>query len=672
MDTLNLRDLLSTFLRRDGETTGLFEAPHSGPGRGYFVDTVGEELPQDRNLWFALNPGADAGKGRVTIATVTRIAALHADLDIGTGARCMPDAPAARRVVDTLSRMLGTSPVAVILSGHGFQPIWAIDLEETLSGEAGTDLLRRWGRLVRHVAQNEGGDVDSVFEAARLVRAPGSVNWKDPAAPVAAVAVASSGRPLTIVEIEAALEANPVPVAAPTAPGAPSGFDTPRFDLPEVIRAGERYSVLFRYATSMRARGVRLEEAKVLFAAAVARCESPETFGREPSYILADVWERYEDTWKPRVDDSSLFSDPALQAASAGAPAAPVVDKASLFADTALLLSGDLPEPPVPGLLECSDGIGLFYEGKYNVVYGDPESGKTWVALSAVVETVKARGLAVVVDMDHNGHAETVARLLQLGATPEELSKPDLFLYTAPEDGYMLDAVVETLREMKPTLVTLDSIGEIVAAYGKNSNLDDDFTFVHQRVMKRLVYTGAAVVAIDHLAKGEESRSKGASGAAAKKRVIDGTYIRCVVTQQFAPGRGGRATLVLSKDRNGGLRKARGAGVGDVGVASFWLHPVEGWVLDAASSTVEDDELEDKIDSAPIRIMNFLLENPGQRFTAEQIGREAVQMRGQQIKAAVKTARNALTILARDEKIKKGHKPDSQRTLVFWVDEPVS
>src|SRR5690606_41273809 len=96
-------------------------------------------------------------------------------------------------------------------------------------------------------------------------------------------------------------------------------------------------------------------------------------------------------------------------------------------------------------------------------------------------------------------------------------------------------------------------------------------------------------------------------------------------------GQGGRACLGLSKGRNGGLRKARGDGkVGGIGLASVWLRPVDGWVLDAPVATEATEDREDKLASAPVRILAFLKENAGQRFTAEHIAREAVQMRSEE------------------------------------------
>ncbi|ORI11757.1 hypothetical protein BJD99_01040 [Rhodococcus sp. 1163] len=59
-----------------------------------------------------------------------------------------------------------------------------------------------------------------------------------------------------------------------------------------------------------------------------------------------------------------------------------------LYTDIAALLDGTIPEPPAPEILQRSDGHALFYTGQVNLVFGDPESGKTWVALAAGAEVL--------------------------------------------------------------------------------------------------------------------------------------------------------------------------------------------------------------------------------------------------------------------------------------------
>ena len=61
-----------------------------------------------------------------------------------------------------------------------------------------------------------------------------------------------------------------------------------------------------------------------------------------------------------------------------------------LYVDIRSLLDGALPEPPSPVLLERSDGHALFYARQVNLLFGDPESGKTWVCLAALARGTNA------------------------------------------------------------------------------------------------------------------------------------------------------------------------------------------------------------------------------------------------------------------------------------------
>lgn len=59
------------------------------------------------------------------------------------------------------------------------------------------------------------------------------------------------------------------------------------------------------------------------------------------------------------------------------------------YGDVAALLAGELPEPPAPTVLRRTDGHGVFYAGQVNSLFGEPESGKTWIALAAAAEVLR-------------------------------------------------------------------------------------------------------------------------------------------------------------------------------------------------------------------------------------------------------------------------------------------
>lgn len=214
--TATLADVVAE-LYRPGEHVSLCTAERGGAFQAVVFDVAAlpAPLPQDRNVWFGANPVTPGTTGRGTVADVTRWAALYADLDVKPGS--LPNMDAARSVVDVLGAMANTPPVALIASGHGLQPVWALDPDDPAADltqpgnrEAAQALMRRWGRLVARVAADHGArDVDTVFDLARILRAPGTLNHKG--APVPATATLGGGYALTVADVADMLDAYGVP-----------------------------------------------------------------------------------------------------------------------------------------------------------------------------------------------------------------------------------------------------------------------------------------------------------------------------------------------------------------------------------------------------------------------------------------------------------------------------
>jgi hypothetical protein len=143
--------------------------------------------------WYStavLNPRVNGGRGNAI--DVVGIRELFCDLDVKPGG--MPDWDTARQVINTLAGMLGVGTVAVVNSGHGLQPHWRLERSHGTDWPDDTDprwgdavaLYRRWGRLVASVAEHLRGRTDSVYDLARILRVPGTVNTKAEPVPVTA------------------------------------------------------------------------------------------------------------------------------------------------------------------------------------------------------------------------------------------------------------------------------------------------------------------------------------------------------------------------------------------------------------------------------------------------------------------------------------------------------
>ncbi|MGA5466577.1 recombinase RecA [Mycobacterium sp. NPDC050041] len=252
-----------------------------------------------------------------------------------------------------------------------------------------------------------------------------------------------------------------------------------------------------------------------------------------------------------------------------------------------------MPEPPEPVLGRRIDGRALFYSEQVNWVFGDPESGKSWLCMACVVEALRARRRALIVDLDHNGGPATVRRLIDLGAPHDALRDSNLFRYCEPEDRNELRQVVDDAKSWRPAVAIVDSVGELLPLYGSNSNNADEFTTVHSNVLKPLAKAGAAVLAVDHLAKSADSRAAGPGGTAAKRRAIGGVSLRVKVKQPFTPGHGGSATLVVNKDRHGGLRAHCPVGDREPVAGTFKLLAFTDGVLEWAIYPPADGERND-------------------------------------------------------------------------------
>lgn len=206
---ITLHNLLEAIGYDDTETTTLNT---QAPGGRFttrpatLTDLATWEPDPDRDTWYGVNPVRPGTTGRGTATDITRLAAIWVDLDIKPGA--CPDMDTARTITAALSDMLGTNPVATVYSGHGMQPLWAIDHhpittpDDTQNTKA---LLRRWGRLVTHVAELHGAGVDSVFDLPRILRAPGTRNHKTE--PVAVLAVPGTGYPISVTDLNDTLTA---------------------------------------------------------------------------------------------------------------------------------------------------------------------------------------------------------------------------------------------------------------------------------------------------------------------------------------------------------------------------------------------------------------------------------------------------------------------------------
>ncbi|WP_196250402.1 hypothetical protein [Rhodococcoides fascians] len=184
-------------------------------------------------MYFGVLPIArSVRRGRGTEADVTRVRAVWADLDVKNGS--LASLSECYAVTDLLSEWVGSPPSVLIESGHGLQPIWRIRstpthpnrVAEHWPGSPGElwPLQRwrtecaRWGGLVALAAEtvHPGARVDSVYDLARVLRCPSTVNHKQSQAPVpVCTALNAAARGVTRRGLVNVLDSHSI-VAAPT------------------------------------------------------------------------------------------------------------------------------------------------------------------------------------------------------------------------------------------------------------------------------------------------------------------------------------------------------------------------------------------------------------------------------------------------------------------------
>jgi len=215
-------------------------------------------------------------------------------------------------------------------------------------------------------------------------------------------------------------------------------------------------------------------------------------------------------------------------------------------------------QAPIATILKRTDGHGLIYTGRVHSIYGESESGKSWIAQIATAECLKNDKKVIYIDFESDA-IDIVNRLKALGVSRANLLQ--YFSYIRPEgardaeDPYW-QAILEP---NSATLIIIDGVTESLTMWGGESK-DNDAITRWMRIFPRTVATasGAAVVLIDHITKNAETRGRFAIGGQAKLATIDGAAYLVEPLEALAPGRTGTLTMRVTKDRPGFVRKIAG------------------------------------------------------------------------------------------------------------------
>jgi hypothetical protein len=268
--------------------------------------------------------------------------------------------------------------------------------------------------------------------------------------------------------------------------------------------------------------------------------------------------------------------------------------------DLGPVLAGEESGDPKPVFLLRDDGAALIYRAKINALIGESESGKTWIALLAVVQVIASGGQVLYLDFEDSA-AGITGRLLALSLTRAQLAAQ--FRYIAPDEPLGSLAATElsaALGGPVPDLIVLDGVNAAMTMLGLKLTDNKDVTEFSQRILRPLKRTGAAVLTVDHVTKDREGRGNYAIGAQAKRADIDGAAFLIDASKPFGRGLTGKLRITVSKDRPGHVR-AIAANARYAGTAVLVSH--EDGSISAAIETPDTKTAEEKEPFRPTELM---------------------------------------------------------------------
>lgn len=213
-------------------------------------NAAGELGPHNR---LRQDPKTDSKTG-AALPTTHFIPGVWADLDYGqeghkasgNGKNYPPD-------LETVLGKLQTCPLQpseLVHSGHGIQAHWLFPEIQDISAdlEGARDFLSRWLHFLR--AQFAPYDLDAVHDLSRVLRLPGFINNKNPAAPKQVRSLLSGGPVHTVADVKALLPGRTTGYARPQ----PARTPAQEFEYdPQAALAGMRFIASYENCEHFRA-----------------------------------------------------------------------------------------------------------------------------------------------------------------------------------------------------------------------------------------------------------------------------------------------------------------------------------------------------------------------------------------------------------------------------------
>jgi len=260
----------------------------------------------------------------------------------------------------------------------------------------------------------------------------------------------------------------------------------------------------------------------------------------------------------------------------------------------------ELEDEPAPSMLKREDGNFLLYAGKINAIFGESESGKTWLALEAIRQELRKGKTVFYLDFEDSARG-ILNRLKALQVATEQFKA---FFYANP-DSRLEIGVGELMRTEimthQPSLIVVDGVNAAMNLLGLDLEKNKDATHFSQTVLKPLRVGGAGILTIDHVTKSKDNRGNYAIGAQAKRADIDGAAFAVSVALPFGRGVDGALDITCTKDRPGFVR-AICPDAKTVGVANLRSLPDGGIAVSISGGAIVTSSADQRME----QVSNFL------------------------------------------------------------------
>ena len=239
----------------------------------------------------------------------------------------------------------------------------------------------------------------------------------------------------------------------------------------------------------------------------------------------------------------------------------------------------------LPSAFVRVDNETILYEGLANIIFGEPSSCKSFVALMAAIQRLRAGRR--VIWWDNEDRATTLARRLQLLKATDLIGCPELAFRT----GEMQDsqtAMFEALDFLNggngPGLVVVDS----ATALGCPKDGADVAPWMKTHI-KPWILEGHTTTQVDHVPKQRKDRPPGAVGSFEKLSDIRGAALY-VHGKGWNQQQGGAVHLTVHKDAGGQLPVIKDSVVSTI--TAEWDGPTLAYTIGLPNAKTESEDLE--------------------------------------------------------------------------------